>query len=54
MAGDSMFERWYRSVHPRLGTSLALAFGDPGLAQEAADEACARALAADDDDTADG
>lgn len=38
------FERWYRSVHPRLGTSIALAFGDVSLAQDAADEAIARAL----------
>jgi len=38
------FETWYRQVHPRLGTSLALAFGDVGLAQESADEAFARAL----------
>ncbi len=38
------FEAWYRSVHPRLSTSLTFAFGDVGLAQDAADEACARAL----------
>ncbi len=38
------FETWYRAVHPRLGTSLALAFGDVGQAQDSADEACARAL----------
>lgn len=38
------FEDWYRQIHPRLGTALALAFGDVGLAQESADEACARAL----------
>jgi len=42
--GRPDFEIWYRDVHPRLGTSLALAFGDVSLAQEAADEACARAL----------
>lgn len=42
--GVADFERWYRQVHPRLGTSLALAFGDIGLAQESADEAFARAL----------
>lgn len=38
------FETWYRQIHPRLGTSLALAFGDVSLAQESADEAFARAL----------
>ena len=38
------FETWYRAVHPRLGTSLALAFGDVALAQESTDEAFARAL----------
>ncbi len=38
------FEEWYRRVHPRLGTSLAVVFDDVALAQESADEACARAL----------
>jgi len=38
------FESWYRQAHPRLGTALAVAFGDAGLAQDAADEAFARAL----------
>ena len=38
------FEAWYRQVHPRLGTSLAVVFDDVALAQESADEACARAL----------
>ncbi len=38
------FESWYRRVHPRLGTSLAHAFGDVSLAQEVADEAFVRAL----------
>ena len=38
------FEEWYRGAHPRLGTSLALAFGDVNLAQDALDEACSRAL----------
>lgn len=42
--GPVDFESWYRQVHPRLGTSLTVAFGDVALAQEAADEACARAL----------
>jgi RNA polymerase sigma-70 factor (ECF subfamily) len=37
------FEAWYRRVHPRLGTALTLAFGDRDLAQDAADEAVARA-----------
>ncbi len=38
------FESWYRQVHPRVGTALALAFGDVVLAQEAVDEAFSRAL----------
>ncbi|MDY7105212.1 MAG: sigma-70 family RNA polymerase sigma factor [Actinomycetota bacterium] len=37
------FETWYRRAHPRLGTALSLAFGDRDLAQDAADEAVARA-----------
>lgn len=41
-SGD--FESWYREAHPRIGTSIALVFGDVGLAQEATDEAFARAL----------
>lgn len=40
------FEAWYAAVHPRLGAALTVAFGDPDLAQEAADEAVARAYAA--------
>ena len=39
------FETWYRREHPRLVTSLLLVAGDIHLAQEAADEAFARALA---------
>ncbi|MFN0028771.1 MAG: RNA polymerase sigma factor [Acidimicrobiales bacterium] len=38
------FEEWYRAVHPRLGTALAYAFGDVEVAQDAADEAVARAF----------
>ena len=39
-----MFEEWYRALHPRLVTSLGVAFGDSDLAAEAADEAVARAF----------
>lgn len=39
------FEPWYRQEHPRLVTSLLLVAGDIHLAQDAADEAFARALA---------
>ncbi len=39
------FEGWYRQEHPRLVTSLLLVAGDIHVAQEAADEAFARALA---------
>jgi RNA polymerase sigma-70 factor (ECF subfamily) len=38
------FESWYRREHPRLVTSLLLVAGDIHAAQEAADEAFARAL----------
>ena len=41
---SSEFETWYRRAHPRLGAALAAAFGDSDLAQEAADEAVARAF----------
>lgn len=37
------FEDWYRTVHPRLVTSMAAVFGDPDLAREIADEAIVRA-----------
>lgn len=39
------FEGWYRREHPRLVASLLLVAGDLHLAQDAADEAFARALA---------
>ena len=39
------FEEWYRREHPRLVTSMLLVAGNIHLAQEAADEAFARALA---------
>lgn len=39
------FEDWYRREHPRLVTSMLLVAGNLHLAQEAADEAFARALA---------
>lgn len=39
------FEGWYRREHPRLVASLLLVTGDLHLAQDAADEAFARALA---------
>src|SRR5688572_31610499 len=47
MAGDGCagFEEWYRREHPRLVASLLLVAGDLDLAQDAADEAFARALA---------
>jgi RNA polymerase sigma factor (sigma-70 family) len=38
------FESWYRREHPRLVTSLLLVSGDLHAAQDAADEAFARAL----------
>ncbi|MCP3937573.1 MAG: hypothetical protein GY708_19645 [Actinomycetia bacterium] len=38
------FGGWFREAHPRLGTSLAFAFGDTDLAQDAADEALTRAF----------
>lgn len=38
------FEQWYQAIHPRLCTSLALAFGNTELAQDSADEAITRAL----------
>lgn len=37
------FDHWYREVHRGLSASLVVAFGDPELAAEAADEAVARA-----------
>ncbi len=37
------FEQWYTEAHPRLVTSLTLAFGSLDVAHEAADEACVRA-----------
>lgn len=40
----SSFESWYPGVHADLATSLLVAFGDPDLASEAADEAIARAF----------
>ena len=42
---DPSFEAWYRREHPRLITSLLLVSGDLHAAQEAVDEAFARALA---------
>ena len=39
------FEVWYEAHHPRLVATLVLATGDLDTAREAADEACARALA---------
>jgi RNA polymerase sigma-70 factor, ECF subfamily len=39
------FAEWYRAEHSRLVTALLLVAGDLNLAQEAADEAFARALA---------
>lgn len=45
MAADLIeFETWYRTAHPRLGAALTVSFGDSDVAQEAADEAVARAL----------
>jgi len=38
------FEDWYRREHPRLATALLLVAGDVHAAQDAADEAFARAL----------
>lgn len=42
---DADFEEWYRREHPRLVASLVLVAGDLDAAQDAADEAFARALA---------
>jgi RNA polymerase sigma factor (sigma-70 family) len=42
---DQAFASWYRREHPRLVTSLLLVSGDLHAAQDAADEAFARALA---------
>lgn len=39
------FADWYRVEHPRLVTALLLVAGDLSAAQDAANEACARALA---------
>src|SRR5688572_22524612 len=44
MHGRAAFEDWYRAEHPRLVSSLLLISGDVDAAQEAADEALARAL----------
>lgn len=41
---DPEFEQWYRNVHPRLVTTVSLAFGRTDLGQESADEAIARAF----------
>ncbi len=41
---DAAFDAWYREVHPGLSASLAVGFGDPELASEAADEAIVRAF----------
>ena len=38
------FDIWYRMAHPRLGAALTATFGDPHVAQEAADEAVSRAF----------
>jgi RNA polymerase sigma factor (sigma-70 family) len=38
------FESWYAREFPRVAATLALAVGDPGLAEEATAEAFARAL----------
>jgi len=41
--GHSDFATWYRTTHPKVVTSLLLTTGDLHAAQEAADEAFARA-----------
>jgi RNA polymerase sigma factor (sigma-70 family) len=41
---DPAFERWYREEYPRLVNTLAAAVHDREIAQEAAAEACTRAL----------
>jgi hypothetical protein len=41
----SSFEAWYRAEHPRLIAALFVVSGDADVAQEATDEAFARALA---------
>ena len=41
--GHSDFAAWYRTAHPKVVTSLLLVTGDLHAAQEAADEAFARA-----------
>lgn len=38
-----LFETWYPTTHQRLSAALLLTFGDIDLAQDAADEAIARA-----------
>lgn len=43
MTDDAAFEAWYRALYPNLVASIAVVFGDPDLAREAADEAVARA-----------
>lgn len=42
---DHDFTAWYQEAHPKIVTSLMLTTGDVHAAQEAADEACARAYA---------
>ncbi len=41
---NASFEQWYQQTHPRLAAALGHAFGDLSLAQDAADEAVARAF----------
>jgi len=41
---DPAFELWYREEYPRLVNTLAAATGDRAVAEEAAAEACTRAL----------
>lgn len=43
--GHSDFAAWYTTAHPKIVTSLLLCTGDLHVAQEAADEAFARAYA---------
>jgi RNA polymerase sigma factor (sigma-70 family) len=42
---DHDFTAWYQEAHPKIVTSLLLTTGDLHAAEEAADEACARAYA---------
>ena len=41
---DRAFESWYRVEHPRLVVAVVLVTGDPEVARDSVDEACARAL----------